>query len=272
MNRTIEIVRRIPTLRAAPILCLLAGIAFAPSAKAAFVTGEFAPGGTSVRVTPSEIFFYNLGIAPLTPPNGQFNVLVPATGSFVTGTGNSILDLTRLPGVDPNCLGCGFAPTDTTLAILNFMQLPNGGAPVTIELTGIAAAIDTPGTAVCSTLSAGALATAGTTCTPDAASPFLLKNVSNNGAISTTVSFNGSGLAWFVASPTDRSTASIAFGTSFTSTTIAQLLATLQTQGFVESSLQGDVRVSAIPEPGTLSLAGLALVGLGLVRRRQTRS
>ena len=270
MKKTIEIVRRIPTLRAVPILCLLAAMAFAPSAKAAFVTGEFAPGSTSVRVTPSEILFYNLGLPPLTPPTGTFNVLTPVSGSFVTGTGNTILDLTRTPG-DPSCVGCGFAPTDTVLAINNFMQLPNGGAPVTVELTGIAAATNTPGTPVCSTLSAAQLAAAGTTCTPDAASPFLLKNVTDGATINTTVNFNASGLAWFLASPTDKATASIVFGTSFTATTIAQLLNTLQTQGFVESSLQGDVKVSAVPEPGTLSLAGLALIGLGLVKRRKAR-
>jgi len=271
MKRTIEIVRRIPTLRAVPILCLLAAMAFAPSAKAAFVTGEFAPGSTSVRVTPTEILFYNLGLPPLTPPTGSFNVLTPVSGSFVTGTGNTILDLTRTPG-DPSCVGCGFAPTDTVLAINNFMQLPNGGNAITIQLTGISAAIDTPGTPLCGSLTALQLSAAGTTCTPDSTSPFLLKNVANGGSISTTVSFNGSGLAWFLSSSSDKSIASIAFGTSFTSTTIGQLLTTLATQGFVESSLQGDVKVSAVPEPGTLSLAGLALIGLGLLKRRKARS
>ena len=271
MKRTIEIVRRIPTMRAVPILCLLAAMAFAPLAKAAFVTGEFAPGSTSVRVTPSEILFYNLGTT-LTQPTGQFQILTPATDSFapLLGSINTIQDLTR-SSPDASCPGCAFAPTNTALAINNFMLLPTAGTSITIELTGIAAASNTPGTVVCSTLNASQLAAAGTTCTPDSASPFLLKNVANGATISTTVSFNGSGLAWFLASPTDKSTASIAFGTSFTATTIGQILNTLQTQGFVESSLQGDVRVSAIPEPATLSMAGLALIGLGLMRRRQAR-
>jgi len=274
MKRTMELLGRVPTLRAVPILGLLALMAVAPTAKAAFVTGEFAPGSTSVRVTPNELLFYNLGVT-LTQPTGQFQILVPATGSFapLLGSTNTIQDLTRL-SPDLSCPGCAYAPTNTPLAINDFMRLPTVLTSITIELTGIAAAVDTPGTAICGTLTAAQLSAAGTTCSPDATSPFLLKNIldTSTGGVNTSVNFSGSGLAWFLTSPTDKSTASINFSTSFTATTILQLLNTLSTVGFVDSSLQGDVRVSAIPEPGTLSLAGLALVALGLMKRRRARS
>ena len=274
MKRTKELLRRAPILRTFPILCLLVLVALAPAAQAAFVTGEFAPGSTSVRVTPSELLFYNLGIT-LIQPTGQFQILTPATGSFapLLGSTNTIQDLTRVSS-DPSCPGCAFAPTDTPLAVMNFMVLPTVGTSITIELTGIAAAIHTPGTSLCGSLSAAQLSAAGTTCTPDATSPFLLKNILNSstGGVNTTVNFAGSGLAWFLASPGDKSTAAINFSTSFTNETIGQLLAALATTGFVESSLQGDVRVTPIPEPATLSLAGLALVALGLVKRRRARS
>ena len=274
MERMKTLLRRAPVLRAFPVLGLLVLVALAPAAQAAFVTGEFAPGSTSVRVTPNELLFYNLGVT-LVQPTGQFQILTPATGSFapLLGSTNTIQDLTRV-SPDASCPGCAFAPTNTPLAIMNFMMLPTAGTSITIELTGIAAAIDTPGTALCGSLSAAQLSAAGTTCTPDATSPFLLKNVLNSstGGVNTTVNFAGSGLAWFLVSPGDKSNAAINFSTSFTNETIGQLLAALATTGFVDSSLQGDVRVSAVPEPATLSLAGLALVVLGLVKRRKLHS
>jgi hypothetical protein len=242
--------------------------------QAAFVDGRFAPGGTSVRVTPNEILFYNLGVPPLVQPTGMFKVLVPATGDFApfVGQNGQITDLTRI-SPDPGCPGCAFAPTDTPLMIANFITIPNPGAVITITLTGIAAAIDTPGTPICTSLTPAQLNAAGTQCTPDASSPFLLQNVldTTSGNINTSVNFAGSGLSAFVATPTQLSPTTINFGTSFTAQTIGQTLTLLATQGFVESSLQGDIRATAtvIPEPATFALAGAVLIGLGFLTRRK---
>src|SRR6266545_2385019 len=74
--------------------------------RANFVFGTFAPGGTTVRVTPNEVLFYNLPgfIPPVCPPGlcnatGNFQVLPPTTGSFAGRAGEiaTIANLTRDP-------------------------------------------------------------------------------------------------------------------------------------------------------------------------------
>ena len=49
-------------------------LALSPMAKASFVSGQFAPGGTSVEVTGTEILFYNLGVPPPVVPTGTFAI------------------------------------------------------------------------------------------------------------------------------------------------------------------------------------------------------
>jgi hypothetical protein len=259
-----------------PVALGVFSFAIAPMARASFVSGQFAPGATSVEVTGTELLFYNLGIPPVVVPSGTFVLDAPATGSFASLVGDtaSIKDLTDLSS-DPSCVGCIFAPVDTSLASNIFMQLPATGTTIDIELTGISAGQDTVGTPICSTLTAGQLAASGTQCTPAANSPFILQNVFNSatGQINTNVNFSASGLAWFTATPTQESMAAINFSTSFTNESIGIVLSSIQTNGNVVGSLQGDIVVNApstIPEPGTGSamlLAGAGLVGLSRLRR-----
>src|ERR1700722_970532 len=110
-------------------------LALAPTAKASFVSGQFAPGATSVEVTGTELIFYNLGVPPPVIPMGMFAIDAPATGSFATlvGDTSTIKDLTDTPA-DPACVGCIFAPVDTMLGANVFMALPTTGTSIDIEL------------------------------------------------------------------------------------------------------------------------------------------
>jgi hypothetical protein len=252
-------------------------LALAPMAKASFVSGQFAPGGTSVEVTANEILFYNLGIPPVVTPKGTFAVDSPATGSFsgLVGDTSSIMDLTQLSG-DPSCVGCILAPVDTSLAPNIFMQLPASGTTIDLSLANITAGVDTPGTPICSTLTFAQLTTSGTSCTPSATSPFTLSNVTVSGTLDTFVTLTGTGLAWFTATPTQTSPAVYSFTTSFAGQSIAGVLATIASQGDIVSSLGGDVVVTSgsVPEPGTgtaMLLGGAGLILLSLIRTRGNR-
>lgn len=252
--------------------------AFAPMAHAAFVSGSFSPGNTSVEVTANEMYFYNLGVPPFVTPTGEFSILAPATGSFaafnVAGNVDTITDLTQLAS-DPACVGCISAPTDTTLTgTTPFMAIPSTGTQIDIVLTGLAAGIDTPGTPVCGTLTGAQLTAAGTSCTPTSTSPFILSNVldTTSGAIDTFVTITGSGQSYFVVSPTQRSATVIDLSTSFASETIAGVLNTLTTTGFIVGSLQGSVTATApstVPEPVGYSVVGAGLLAFGLLRRKR---
>jgi hypothetical protein len=253
-------------------------LALAPTAKASFVSGQFAPGATSVEVTGTELIFYNLGVPPPVIPMGMFAIDAPATGSFATlvGDTSTIKDLTDTPA-DPACVGCIFAPVDTMLGANVFMALPTTGTSIDIELTQVSAGEDTAGTPICSTLTFAQLSASGTQCTPAANSPFILQNVfdSATGQINTNVDFSASGLSWFTATPTQTSVTAINFSTSFTNQSIAAVLSSIQTNGNVVGSLQGDIVATApstVPEPGTgtaMLVAGGGLVLLSRIRSRR---
>jgi hypothetical protein len=254
-------------------------LTLAPMAKAAFVNGQFAPGGTSVEVTANEILFFNLGIPPVVTPTGTFAINSPATGSFagLVGDSSTITDLTQLSS-DPSCVGCIYAPVDTAISPNIFMQLPASGTTIDLSITSITAGTDTPGTPICSSLTFAQLTTSGTSCTPSATSPFILSNVTVAGTLDTFVSFVGTGFAWFTATPAQLSPAVYSFTTSFANQSIASVLANIQSNGNVVSALGGDVVVTsgAVPEPGTgtaMLVAGAGLVLLSRIRRgRQKRS
>jgi len=243
-------------------------LALAPLAKASFVSGQFAPGGTSVEVTSNEILFYDLGVPPVMTPTGAFAIDSPATGSFSTlvGDTSTIVDLTELSG-DPSCVGCIFAPVDTSLSPNIFMKLPASGTTIELSINDLSAGQDTPGTPICSTLTFAQLTTSGTSCTPSATSPFILSNQTVAGTLDTFVSLTATGLAWFTATPSQTSSAVYSFTTSFAGQSIAGVLADIASQGDIVSSLGGDVVVTATPEPATSSMMLLAGAGLLLLSR-----
>jgi hypothetical protein len=160
-------------------------VALAPMAKASYVYGQFAPGGTSVEVTANELYFYNLG-ATVAPPSGVFTLDSPSTGSFapLLSDNGTVMDLTQLSS-DASCVGCIYAPVDTSLSPNIFMQLPVTGTTIDLSINNISAGQDTPGTPICSTLTIPQLETSGTTCTPSASSPFTLSNVTVGGGVDT---------------------------------------------------------------------------------------
>jgi hypothetical protein len=242
-----------------------------------FVFGQFAPGGTTVRVTPNEILFYNLpGFVPPScppgpcPPTGNFQVLPPTSGSFSGRAGEiaTIKNLTRDPGNSPPL---AFAPVDTALAIMDFIMLSAAPA-ITFELTRLTSGMAASGftAPVCDP---ALTATPGYRCVSDPGSPFLLTNVQTSvgGPINTNVSMNALALAWFTATPGEKSNATIALGTTFAGQTIRDIFAQLSARGFVESALSGSIVVTAVPEPATWTVVGIAMVGLVLISRRKAR-
>jgi hypothetical protein len=199
---------------------------------------------------------------------GNLMVLPPTTATFAgrAGETGTVKNLTRNAAAEPNL---AFAPTDTALAIFDWLVLPNAPS-ITFELTRLTSGLTASGgtAPICNPANWN---TAGYRCTPDANSPFLLSNVQTfaGGPINTDVSMNALGLAWFVATPGDKSPAVISLITTKAGMTIGDVLTQVATQGFTEGALGGSIVVTPIPEPETFVLAGLALVVIGLIPLRK---
>src|SRR2546426_1859141 len=176
---------------------------------AAFVAGQFAPGGTTVRVSTIDILFYHLpGFVPPACPGtgspacsstdavGNLIVQPPTTSTFTgrAGETGAVKNLTRNPVAEPNL---AYAPIDVGLSIDNWLVLPNAPS-ITFRLTTLTSGLTaSAGTApICNSANWN---DAGYRCTPDAASPFLFTNVQTfpGGPINTDVSMSALGLAWF---------------------------------------------------------------------------
>jgi hypothetical protein len=153
------------------------------------------------------------------------------------------------------------------LAILNFMVLPN--APqIDFELVHITAApVQDPGTVLCAPANWDLV---GTDCYAFAASPFVLRNVQNQtGGIDTSFFLTLDGLAWFDSTPGQKSTWSATLGGSIVGKTIGDNLKAINgTPGFVDTSIQGSVTVTALPEPNPTLAIGSGLCLLALLTRR----
>ena len=212
---------------------------FTGTAGAAAVTGVSNIAG-SVRVTNDSILFNPV----FTNTNGGLE-----TESFAGLTGGSIGTLTGGPKTGEVNMP-GFIHFDEGVAV-----------PITFDLTYIA-----PG--VGSAADCGSSATGAKCTTPG--SPFTLLQLSSNTVVAS-LQLNGEAY-------TDPKSSGYSYATGIFSTqfvvpgTIPDILAQLQTTGGIDSTYSASFSTSPVPEPASMLMMGLGLVGAGLVARKKVRS
>jgi len=175
---------------------------------------------------------------PLGGGTGTFNVEPTSTGTFsslvvpVTNDDGTILDL-----------NAAIAPVGTPFSLPNFLNFV-ADPTITFELTFIdpgAFGPCVPGAFACSV------------------NQFNLVQNGNSVVANFNVRGNvfddGVRQATFVGS----------FSQSFAGQTIAGILGTVQSQGFIDSAFEGNFTTSAVPEPSAMSLFGLGTVLTGAI-------
>lgn len=212
---------------------------FSGTAGAAAVTGVSNIAG-SVVVTSNSVNF-----------NPTFTTTTGAmeTGSFAGLTGGTITSLTG-------------GPATGTVNVPNFISFSQGlAAPITFDLTYIA-----PGSG---TLAACGASVVGTACTP-AGSPFTLFQLSSSTVVA---SLQVNGEAYTQPKSSGFSYATGIFSTQFVMNgTIQGILQQLATSGGINTTYSASFTASPVPEPASMLMMGLGLVGAGLIARRKVRS
>ena len=213
-------------------LVLISGSAFAT----AIGSGEANTSGTVV-VNSMGIFFSNF-----TSPG-------PDTGSYTGTTTVTQGNLVGAPTLTPN--------------LTNWASFTTPSGTIMFDLKTLNAGFGT---------AAGCTSNAiGSTCTPSATSGITLTQISAN---QVSISLSGSGIA-YTGTSGSGSTSTVV---SFTSQnnlpgTIAGILAAVTSgQGFTDSVSATYTSTSAVPEPMTLSMMGVGLLGLSLISRRRKKS
>jgi hypothetical protein len=212
---------------------------FTQAANAAPITGQANIAG-NVNVSGTSITFQ----PAFTTTSGAME-----TGSFAGLTGGTIQSLSG-------------GPVTGTLAtpITQFISFTTGvAAPVYFDLTYIAPGVGTLGNCFNSAL--------GSQCTP-AGSPFTLFQLTSNTVIAS-LQFNGNGYTDTAASGTTPTTAVFSTQTALNGTIpqiYTQLVAGQTLTGITYSA---SFNTNPVPEPASLLLMGIGVIGVGFIARRK---
>lgn len=225
------------SLLAIPALLLTSTAQAAPITGSANIAGNVSVSGTSINFSPT-----------FTSTTGAME-----TGSFAGLTGGTINSLTG-------------GPATGNVNIPNFITFSGGlVAPITFDLTFIAPGVGN--------LAGCASSTPGAQCTP-AGSPFTLIQLTSNTVLA---SLNLNGVAYTGSSATGStptvgvfSTQDVVYGT------IPAVIAALQggqtLTGITYSASFVASNTPIVPEPASMFLMGLGLLGAGLIARRKSRA
>jgi hypothetical protein len=205
---------------------------------AAPITGDLDISG-SVRIGADFADF-----TPLGGGIGDFNVEPTSTGTFT-----SLVQPGGEDDGDIKDLNAAIAPVGALFSLPNFLVF-DANPNLTFELTYINPGIFgacAPGSTTCSVNQFNLIDTGGAT----VANFNVRGNIYDNGVLS----------ARYVGS----------FSQSFAGQSIANILATVATQGYVDSAFEANFTASAVPEPGTMTLfaAGSALTAIVSFLRRK---
>ena len=229
---------------------LLMAVGSLSPATAAILTGSLgisAAPNNQATVTASTITF-GAGLFSVTGGTGSFNTQPTTNFDSPTFTG-------VIKNLDSSPLN---QPTGVLFSLPNFLTFASN--PTTFELTYIFPG--TNGGAQCSAPAAG-----GQVCTPPGpglGSPF---NLQNNSATQSTASFT---VAGNVRNGSDVMLFTGVFSTPFNNQSFQDILSDLARNGSVTAPYSATFTVTAIPEPATFGMVGLALLGAArmLSRRR----
>ncbi len=223
---------------AIPLSFIIPAAQATPVTGVANIAGNVSVNGTSVNFAPT---FTNTAGAM-------------ETGDFAGLTGGTIMSLSSNGGAQTGNISVpGFVTFSTGLA-----------NPITFDLTYIAPGVGTAGACNSSAL--------GAECTP-AGSPFTLFQISSN-TVLVSLQLNGNSYTGLAATGTSFTRSIFSTQTAINGT-IPQIIAQLSGGGSVQgitysASFEATPSTSSVPEPASLVLMGVGLMGAGIIARRKT--